>query len=74
MSTVSIQQAETRVIKVAVLISAEVRPKDLSGALDVIFEDWDEVLQFTVEGNGWDGKRDVNDELLEFALGETSPA
>jgi hypothetical protein len=35
---------------VAVLVTADTRPKDLSRVLDEAFEDWDAVLQFVVEG------------------------
>jgi hypothetical protein len=49
------RMSETRVIKVAVLVTAETRPKDISRALDATFEEWPEVLQFVVEGYGWDG-------------------
>ncbi len=37
------------VIKVAVLVTADTRPKDLSNVLDLAFEDQDEILQFTIE-------------------------
>lgn len=43
------EAANSRVIKVAVLATADTRPKDLSRVLDVAFEDWDAVLQFTVD-------------------------
>jgi hypothetical protein len=46
---------DTRVLRVAVRVTTDTRPKDLSHVLDAAFEDWDDVVQFTVEGHGWDG-------------------
>jgi hypothetical protein len=42
--------SDLRVINVAVHVTAETRPKDLSHVLDEAFEDWDAVVEFTVEG------------------------
>jgi hypothetical protein len=60
--------SETRVIKVAVLVTADVREKDLCRVLDIAFEDWDAVLQFTVEGYGWSGHPDATEADLMGAL------
>lgn len=49
---------DTRVLKVAVRVATDTRPKDLSRVLDTAFEDWDDVVQFTVEGYGWDGEQE----------------
>jgi hypothetical protein len=49
---------DIRVINVGVLVTADTRPKDLSRVLDQAFEDRDEVLQFVVEGYGWDSPGD----------------
>jgi hypothetical protein len=46
----------TKVIKVAVLVWENVWPKELSDVLDLAFADRDEVLEFKVEGYGWDGQ------------------
>jgi hypothetical protein len=58
---------QPRLIKVAVLVPADTKPKDLGRVLDLAFEDRDEVLEFSVEGHG---TYDVNDpttyELLVF--------
>ena len=54
----------TRVIKAAILVPADTRPKDLSRALDIAFEDVDEVLQFVVEGYGWEEDGDATDAAL----------
>jgi hypothetical protein len=59
--------SETRVIKIAVLVTADTRPKDLSRVLDVAFEDMDEVLQFTVEGYGWSEAAWLEKELSRYA-------
>jgi hypothetical protein len=48
---------------VAVLVTADTRPKDLSRVLDEAFEDWDAVLQFVVEGYGWPDDADRSDAL-----------
>jgi hypothetical protein len=52
-----------RFIKVAVLVTAKTRPKDLSQVLDEAFQSCDEVLEFVVEGHGWDGQRDLGAEF-----------
>jgi hypothetical protein len=55
----------THVIKVAVLVTDDIRPKDLSRhILDPAFEDVDEVLQFTVEGYGVDKIEDATEGFL----------
>ena len=56
-------RAGVRFMKVAVLVAAKTRPKDLSRVLDEAFEGWDEVLEFVVEGYGWDGERDLGAEF-----------
>lgn len=56
--------SEVYVIKVAVLVTADTRPKDLSRWLDGAFEDVDEVLQFVVEGYGWDEGQEPTEEWL----------
>jgi hypothetical protein len=48
----------TRVIKVAVRVTTDIRTKDLSAVLDETFEGWGGVVQFAVEGYGWDGNDD----------------
>ena len=56
---------ETEVIKVAVLVTADTRPKDLSRVLDVAFEGEDNVHRVLVEGYGWP-KGDDAAEALDF--------
>ena len=64
----------TRVIKVAILATADTRPKDISRALDEAFEDRDEVLQFTVEGHGVDGIEEATEEtLMDAFVPDTAP-
>jgi hypothetical protein len=60
--------SSTRVIKIAVLVTADVRPKDLPGFLDEAFEDVDEVLQFVVEGHGWEKDGDATEAALMATL------
>jgi hypothetical protein len=65
----------TRVIKAAILVTADTRPKDISRVLDEAFEDVDEVLQFVVEGYGWEQDGDATDaalmaNLIDGMLGE----
>jgi hypothetical protein len=45
----------TKVIHVAVLVTADTRLKVLSRVLDDAFEYHPEILQFAVEGYGWSG-------------------
>ena len=45
----------TKVIRVAVLVTADTRLKVLSRVLDDAFEYHPEILQFAVEGYGWPG-------------------
>jgi hypothetical protein len=56
-----------RVLKVAVLVAADVGSRDLGKGLSEAFSNGDEVLQFAVEGWGWDGEQDIKDKLLRFA-------
>jgi len=59
-----VQPHNTRVIKTAVLVTGETRPKDLSNLLDWAFEDCDAVLQFVVEGCGWTDAADATEAAL----------
>jgi hypothetical protein len=56
---------DTRVLRVVVLVATETRPKDLSRVLDAAFEDWDDVVQFAVEGYGWDGEQEPFEETRD---------
>ena len=58
----------TKVIHVAVLVSADTRLKDLSHVLDDAFEYHPDILQFAVEGYGWPGDGDPTEESLVNAL------
>jgi hypothetical protein len=53
---------DTRVLRVEIEVTTETRPKDLSRVLDAAFEDWDDVVQFAVEGYGWDGEQEPFEE------------
>ena len=59
---------DTYVIKAAVLVTGDTRPKDLSRLLDIAFEDRDNILQFVVEGYGWPDGADPTETLLWEAL------
>jgi hypothetical protein len=61
----------TRVIKAAILVTANTRPKDISRCLDEAFEDWDEVLQFVVEGAGWEKDEDATHAALTANLADS---
>ena len=58
----------TKVIRVAVLVSADTRLKDLSHVLDDAFEYHPDILQFAVEGYGRPGDGDPTEESLWDAL------
>ena len=58
----------TKVIRVAVLVTADTRLKVLSRALDDAFEYHPEILQFAVEGHGRPGDGDPTEESLWDAL------
>jgi hypothetical protein len=58
----------TKVIRVAVLVTADTRLKVLSRLLDDAFEYYPEILQFAVEGYGWPGDGDPTEESLVNAL------
>jgi hypothetical protein len=60
--------SEVRMLKVAVLVTADTRPKELSELLEFAFYGVDEVLQFAVEGHGWDENEDPTEESLLAAL------
>jgi hypothetical protein len=61
----------TRMLKVAILVTDEIRrPKNLSNLLDVLFEEVDEVLQFVVEGEGWEPDTEPTEESLMAATVE----
>jgi len=51
---------KTKVIRVAVLVTADTRLKVLSRALDDAFEDHPEILQFTIEDHGSSADGDRN--------------
>ena len=53
-----------KVIRVAVLVTADTRLKVLSRVLDDAFEYHPEVLGFAVEGYGWPGDGDSTEESL----------
>jgi hypothetical protein len=53
------QDVDPKVIKVAVLVPGDIRPKDFSAYLDLAFAGVPDVLQFTVEGWGCDDIGDV---------------
>ena len=54
----------TKVIRVAVLVTADTRLKVLGRVLDDAFEYHPEILQFAVEGYGWPGDGDPAQESL----------
>ena len=58
----------TKVIHVAVLVTADTRLKVLSHVLDDAFEYHPEILQFAVEGYGRSGDGDPTEESLRDAL------
>lgn len=58
----------TKVIRVAVLVTADTRLKVLSRVLDDAFEYHPEILQFAVEGYGWPSDGDPTEESLWDAL------
>ena len=58
----------TKVIRVAVLVTADTRLKVLSRVLDDAFEYHPEILQFAIEGYGWSGEGDPAEESLWDAL------
>ena len=58
----------TKVIRVAVLVSADTRLKDLSHALDDAFEYHPDILQFAIEGYGRPGDGDPTEDSLWDAL------
>ena len=58
----------TKVIRVAVLVTADTGLKVISHVLDDAFEYHPEILQFAVEGYGWPGERDPMEESLCDAL------
>ena len=58
----------TKVIHVAVLVSADTRLKDLSHVLDDAFEYQPDILQFAIEGYGRPGDGDPTEESLWDAL------
>ena len=67
----------TKIIRVAVLVTAHTRPKDLSRLLDLAFQedpsgDVDDpragILQFVVEGHGWPTDGDPTERSLWDAL------
>jgi hypothetical protein len=65
----------TRVIKAAILVTADTRPNDISRLLDQAVEDVGNVLQFVVEEYGWDTDEDATDSalmanLIDQQLGE----
>jgi hypothetical protein len=60
--------SEVRVLRVAVLVTADTRPKELSEWLDSAFYGVEEVLQFAVEGHGWDENEDPTEESLLASL------
>jgi len=53
---------------VAVLVTGDIRPKDLNRLLEDAFEDCDGVLQFVVEGHGWTEAADATEAALMDAL------
>jgi hypothetical protein len=55
------------VIKVAFLVSVEVRPKELSSWIDSMFMDTPEIRQFVVEGCGIDDVDKATEEVLMAA-------
>ena len=60
--------SHTKVIRVAVLVSADTRLKDLSHVLDDAFEYHPDILQFAIEGYGRPGDGDPAEESLWEAL------
>jgi len=58
----------TKVIRVAVLVTADTRLKVLSRVLDDAFEYHPGILQFAVEGYSWPGDGDPAEESLWDAL------
>ncbi len=60
--------ANTKVIRVAVLVTADTRLKVISHVLDDAFEYHPEILQFAIEGYGWPGDGDPTEESLVNAL------
>ena len=58
----------SKVIRVAVLVTADTRLKVLSRVLDDAFEYHPEILQFAVEGYGWPGEGAPTEESLWNAL------
>jgi len=51
-------------------LQAERLSSNLSNLLDVLFEDVDEVLQFVVEGEGWEHDTEPTEESLMAATVE----
>ena len=64
----AVEAPNTKVIRVAVLVTAGTRPKDLSAVLDAAFKYDPEILQFAVEGHGWPGDGDPTEGSLWDAL------
>ena len=58
----------SKVIRVAVLVTADTRLKVLSRVLDDAFEYHPGILQFAIEGHGWPGDGDPTEESLVNAL------
>jgi hypothetical protein len=60
------------VIKVAVLGTLGLRPRDLSKILDAAFADQDEILQFVVDGHGWHDNGAVESALWTALIDDTA--
>jgi hypothetical protein len=60
--------SDAYVIKVAVLATADMRPKELSRLLDRTFEDQNEILQLVVQGHGWGDDADSTEASIWAAL------
>ena len=60
--------SHTKVIRVAVLVSADTRLKDISHILDDAFEYHPDILQFAIEGYGRPGDGDPTEDSLWDAL------
>ena len=58
----------TKVIRVAVLVTAGTWPKDLSAVYDAAFKYNQGILQVAVEGHGWPGDGDPTEGSLWDAL------
>ena len=61
-------------IRVAVLVTAGTRPKDLSAVLDAAIKYDPEILQFAVEGHGWPGDGDPPRKGRSGMRSSTTPA